>query len=344
MKKFFTIILLSVSMASYAVDIDLLKQSLVGMWHPSRQWDNDNPNDENQLNFYLDGDKLMVKYVADYSAVFDKDRAKYYNIFNEFGTCLVDVHYDGTIDFHVNRKMIRYDKKGREERIGGGKYSYHLFFVDGLLAGTETSKDRYEIMQSTSDRGICKYKTLAQAEMRGETHAFPFGNDPYTTQIDFYNNDETNIKKFYKNGVVDELSDCNPEDYKFGFLLGIWGYKDDGLWNWYGNMDFNIKIFVRDGDYYIRYRVEDYALGIVQIFPNESNGEISFSFATKQQFIGKCEEYEWPWEYNFKYDVRKYSDEYLVGTRKWMNVSGPIKVCDIPEPEDCNVLYYKWKN
>lgn len=342
MKKLFTILLLSLSLASYAVDIDLLKQSLVGTWHPERRWDNDNSNDENQLNFYLDGDRLMVKYVADYSAIYDKDRGKYYNVFNEYGTCIVNVRYDGTIEFRVKRKMMRYDKTGREERVGGGDYSYKLFFVDGLLAGTETSRDRYEIMQSTNDRGICKYKTLAQAKRRGDTHAFPFGDEPYTTHIDFYNSDETNIKKFYRNGVVDEISNCNPDEYEFGFLLGIWGYKDDGLWDWYGNPAFNIKIFVRDGNYYVRYSVEDYALGIVQIYPIERNGELSFSFATKQQFTGKCEGYEWPWDYNFRYDVKKYNDEYLIGTREWTSVSGPIKVCDIPEPENCNVLYFKW--
>lgn len=344
MKRLLTILLLATSLSSYAVDTDLLKQSLVGMWHPSRRWDNDNPNDENQLNFYLEGDRLMVKYVADYSAIYDKDRAEYYNVFNEFGTCLVDVHYDGTIDFHVNRKMLRYDKKGREERIGGGNYTYHLFFVDGLLAGTETWKDRYEIMQSTDDRGICKYKTLAQAERRGETHAFPFGNEPYTTHIDFYNNDETNIKKFYKNGVINELSNCNPENCEFGFLLGIWGYNDDGLWNRYSNQAFNIKIFVRDGNYYVLYSVEDYALGIVQIYPIDRNGEVLFSFDTKQEFMGECEGYEWPWKYEFEYNVKKVNETRLVGTRKWTSVSGPIKVCDIPEPENCNVFYFKWKN
>lgn len=342
MKKLLLFLLLSVSLSSYSVDIDLLKHSLVGTWHPSEKWSEDNPNDENQLNFYLDGEKLMVKYVADYSAIYDKDRGKYYNVFNEYGTCLVDVNYDGTIDFHLYRKMMRYDKKGREERIGGGKYTYHLFFVDGLLAGTETWHDRYEIMQSTNDRGICKYKTIAQAERRGETHAFPFGNDPYTAYIDFHNNDKTNIEKFYKNGSIDELSNCNPDDYKYGFLLGIWGYKDDGLWDWYGNADFNIKIFVRDGNYYVRYRVDDYALGIVQIYPNDTNGEVSFSFKTKQYFIGKCEGYEWSWKYDFNYDIKKYNDKYLIGTRKWTNVFGPIKACDIPEPENCNVLYYKW--
>lgn len=343
MKRLLTILLLTISLSSYAVDVGLLKESLVGTWHPSRRWDNDNPNDENQLNFYLDGDKLIVRYIADYTSVYDKDKGEYVNVFNEYGTCTVNVNYDGTIEFHLSRKMMRYDKKGREERVGGGEYSYRLFFVDGLLAGTETWRNRYEIMQSTDDRGICKYKTLAQAERRGDLHEFPFGNEPYTTAIDFYNNDETNIKKFYKNGDIDELSNCDPKDYKYGFLLGIWGYKDDGLWDWYGNMDFNIKIFVRDGNYYVRYRVGDYALGIIQIYPSDRSGEVSFSFTTKQEFMGQCEEYEWSWNYDFRYDVKKFNDDYLVGTRKWTNVSGPIKVCDIPEPENCNVLYYKWK-
>lgn len=346
MKKIFTILLLCLSISSYAVDIDLLKQSLVGTWHPSRRWDNDNSNDENQLNFYLDGDKLMVKYVADYSIIYDKDMGEYFNEFNEYSTCLVDVHYDGTVDFHVNRKMMRYDKKGREERIGGGNYTYHLFFADGLLVGTETWEDRYEIMQSTDDRGICKYKTLAQAERRGETHAFPFGNEPYTTQIDFYNSDKTNIRKFYKNGVIDEVSNCNPKDYKYGFLIGWYhgSWKCHGYM--YGKNDYNIRIFIRDDKFYLRYCAEDiYSHDIVQIYPSENNGEVSFSFSTKQQFIEECDGNDWPWDYDFTFNVRWLDDERLIGTRVWTSVSGPIKLCEIPETENCEVVYYKthWK-
>lgn len=342
MKRPLTILLLAISLSSYAVDMDLLKQSLVGTWHPSRRWDNDNPNDENQLNFYLDGDRLMVRYVADYTSVYDKDKGEFVNVFNEYGTCSVNVNYEGTIEFRVSRKMMKYDKKGREERIGGGDYSYYLFFVDGFLAGTETWINRYEIMQSTNDKGICKYRTLEQAERRGEAHAFPFGNEPFTTHINFYNSDETNLRKFYKNGDIDELSNCNPEEYNYGFLFGIWGYKDDGIWDWYGNPDYNIKIFARDGNYFVRYRVEDYASCIVQIYPNENYGESSFSFDANYRFYGECEGYDWPWDYDFRFDVKKYNDKYLVGVRKRTGVSGPIKACEIPEPENCNIMYYKW--
>lgn len=344
MKKLFTILLLCLSVSSYAVDIELLKQSLVGMWHPCIGRYDDSPEDKYQVSFYLDGDKLMAKYVADYSSIYDKTRNEFVNVFNEYGTSLVDVQYDGTIEFSVKRKMMGFDKQGREERIGGGEYDYRLFFVDGTLVGTETWRNRYEIMQSIDDRGICKYKTLAQAERRGETHAFPFGNEPYTTPRSFRNVYIENIEKFYKNGKIDELSNCNPKDYKYGFLLGTWGYNDDGLWNGYTNtMDWVIKIFVRDGNYYIIYRASKESSAIVQIYPNESNEEVSFSFSTKQEFIGKCEGYDWPWKYDFTFNVKKVNDERLIGTRKWTNVFGPIKACDIPEPENCNVLYYKWR-
>lgn len=345
MKKFFTILLLSLSISSYAVDIDLLKQSLVGMWHPCIGHYDDSPDDKYQVSFYLEGNKLMAKYVSDYSSVYDNDRNKFVIVFNEYGTCLVDVQFDGTIEFSVKRKMMGYDKKGREERVGGGEYDYRLFFVDGLLIGTETWRNRYEIMQSTDDRGICKYKTLAQAERRGELHEFPFGNEPYTTAIDFYNSDKINIKKFYKNGDIDELSNCDPKDYKYGFLIGWY----QGSWNCYGygygKHDYNIRIFIRDGNYYLRYCAEDiYSHGIVQIYPIESYGEVSFTFSTKQQFIKECDENDWPWNYDFTFNVRWLNDERLVGTREWTSVSGPIKLCD-PEPENCNVVYYKinWK-
>lgn len=345
MKRVLTILLLAVSLSSYAIDVDLLKQSLVGTWHPSRRWGNDNPNDENKLHFYLDDDRLMVRYVADYSSVYDKDRNEFVNVFNKFATCQVDVHYDGTIEFSVRRKMMGYDKRGREERVGGNEYFYNLSFVDGGLVGTETRGNCYLLMQSTDDRGICKYKTLEQAERRGELHEFPFGKAPFTSAIDYYNSDKTNIKKFYKNGDIDELSNCDPQDYKYGFLIGWY----QGTWNCYGygysKNDYNIRIFIRDGKYYLKYCTEDiYSHGIVQIYPSESNGEVSFAFSTKQQFIEECDGNIWPWNYDFTFNVRWLNDEMLVGTREWTSVSGPIKLCD-PEPENCNVVYYKinWK-
>ena len=86
MKKFVTILLLSLSLSSYAVDIDLLKQSLVGTWHPSLE-DRDNPNDEKQLYFFLDGNKLMVRYVSDYSWVWGDNDDK---TFNEFYNVPID--------------------------------------------------------------------------------------------------------------------------------------------------------------------------------------------------------------------------------------------------------------
>lgn len=349
MKRLLTILLVALSLSSYAVDIDLLKQSLVGTWHPSRRWDNDNPNDENQLNFYLEGDRLMVKYVADYSAVYDKDRAEYYNIFNEFGTCLVDVHYDGTIDFHVNRKMMRYDKKGREERIGGGKYTYHLFFVDGLLAGTETWEDRYEIMQSTDDRGICKYKTLKQAEWRGETHAFPFGDEPYTTYINYYASDYDNVKKFYGNGRCNEISICNPDDYKYGALIGRWqGSANLPRAGWCGESPFmDIEVFVRDNQYYVVYydSRENTNRIVERIYPECNGGELSFSYNAKQMYWGECEGYDWPWEYEFIFNLKRIFDgrnrEWLFGTRERISVSGPLDACGIPEPEELQFRYFK---
>lgn len=344
MKRLFTILLLAFSLSSYAVDIELLKQSLVGMWHPCIGHYDDSDEDKYQVSFYLDGDKLMAKYVSDYSSVYDMYRNVFVNVFNEYATCLVDVQYDGTIEFTVKRKMMGYDKKGREERVAGGEYDYRLFFVDGSLVGTETWRNRYEIMQPKDDRGICKYKTLEQAERRGEAHAFPFGDEPFTTPRSFRNIYVENIEKFYKNGRIDELSNCNPKDYKYGFLFGTWGYNDDGLWNGYVNtMDWVIKMFGRDGNYYVIYRASNNSRAIVQIYPNESCGEVSFTFSTKQEFIGECEGYEWPWKYDFTFNVKKENDERLVGTREWTNVFGPIKACDIPEPENCNVLFFKWR-
>ena len=215
MKRLLTIVFLAITVSTYAFDIELLKQSLVGTWHPSRGYDNDNPYDEDQLNFYLDGNNLMVKYVSDYSWVWGE---KDHKTFNKYGICNVKINYDGTIEFNLNRTETGYDKKGNEERKGYGEYSYKLFFVDGLLAGTETWGRRYLLTQPQNNRGLVRFKTIEQAQRRGNVSAFPFGNDPYTTPIDFYNNNETNIKKFYRNGIIDELSNCNPADYKYGFL------------------------------------------------------------------------------------------------------------------------------
>lgn len=340
MKKIFIILLLGFSTASYAVNIDLLKQSLVGTWHPCMEYDNDSPMDENQLVFYLDGDNLMLKYVADYSWSWDRKEDK---TFNEYGTCTVKVNFDGTIEFYLQRTETGYDRKGNEERKGWGEYSYKLFFVDGQLVGSETWGRRYLYSQTMNDRGQVRFKTIEQAKRRGNAHAFPFGNDPYETQVSFYNSDKTNIKKFYNGGVVDENSNCNPGDYKYGFLLGNWDYSDDGLWGW-GNPSFSIKVFVRDGNYYVKYWHNSRSTaGVVQIFPNEYCGGFSFSFATKQEFRGRCEGYEWPWKYDFEFYVRRINDVRLSGTRNWTNVSGPIKACDVPEPQRCNINYIKVK-
>lgn len=340
MKKIFIILLLGFSTASYAVNIDLLKQSLVGTWHPCMEYDNDSPMDENQLVFYLDGDNLMLKYVADYSWSWDKKEDK---TFNEYGTCTVKVNFDGTIEFYLQRTETGYDRKGNEERKGWGEYSYKLFFVDGQLVGSETWGRRYLYSQTMNDRGQVRFKTIEQAKRRGNAHAFPFGNDPYETQVSFYNSDKTNIKKFYNGGVVDENSNCNPGDYKYGFLLGNWDYSDDGLWGW-GNSSYSIKVFVRDGNYYVKYWCKSRSTaGVVQIFPNDYCGDFSFSFATKQEFSGRCEGYEWPWKYDFEFYVRRINDVRLSGTRNWTNVSGPIKACDVPEPQRCNINYIKVK-
>ena len=61
MKKLIAILLFVISLSAYAVDVDLLKQSLVGTWHSSYSNDIDDPR---QLDFYLEGNNLMVRYVA----------------------------------------------------------------------------------------------------------------------------------------------------------------------------------------------------------------------------------------------------------------------------------------
>ena len=82
---------------------------------------------------------------------------------------------------------------------------------------------------------------------------------------------------------------------------------------------------------------------VERIYPERNGGELSFSYNAKQEFWGECEGYDWPWKYDFTFNVKKVNDERLIGTRKWTNVFGPIKACDIPEPENCNVLYFKWR-
>ena len=156
MRQLLTILLLAISASSYAVDIDLLKLSLVGTWHPSGK-DRDNPNDEEQLYFFLDGNRLMVRYVSDYSWTWgDKDN----KTFNEYKTSSVKVNYDGTVKFNLDRAETGYDRNGREERKGWGEYTYNLFFVDGDLIGTETWGRRYILTQPQNDRGLVKYKTI----------------------------------------------------------------------------------------------------------------------------------------------------------------------------------------
>ena len=341
MKKLFVVMFLALSCYGYAIDIDLLKQSLVGTWHPVMHYDNDNPNDENKLEFYLDGNKLMVRYVADYSWVWgDNDNKS----FNEYGTCPVKINYDGTLEFNITRKETGYDRKGNEERKGYGEYSYNLFFVDGRLVGTEKWGRRYLKMQPTNDRDLVRFRTIEQAERRGNVSAFPFGNSTYTSQVNFYNSNKSNIKKFYNNGVISELSNCNPDDYKYGFLLGKWDYYDNGRWI-YGSQAFEMEIFVRDNGYYLKYYYDlsEWTYGVVQIYPDDSCGDLSLSFATKQRFWGKCEGYNSPWNYDMMFYVEKDNNERFSGSREWTNVNGPLNVCGIPEPEKCNIVYLKRK-
>lgn len=345
MKQLIAILLLAFSLSAYAVDVDLLKQSLVGTWHSSYSNDIDDPR---QLDFYLEGNNLMVRYVADYSISSDNNK-----VFHEFGVCSVKVNYDGTIKFGLKRTGSGFDRRDHEIWREYEEHSYKLFFVDGQLVGSETWEQKSYLCQPVNERGCVRFKTIEQAKRRGKVSAFPFGDEPFSTQVNFCNSDKTNIERFYKNGEIDELSNCNPKDYKFGFLIGSWCYEDGyrrlNERMRYGNDDFRIKIFVRDGNYYIKYISFDNARGdresdVVQIFPNDYSGEVSFSFTTKQKFIGKCEEYEWPWTYVFKFDVKKYDNEYLVGTRETTETSGPIKACDIPEPEYCdNVIYHKFR-
>ena len=330
MKRLLLIFLMAISCSSYAIDIELLKQSLVGSW---------NHREEERLNFYFKGEQLIVRYVADYSWVWGyKDRGV---IINEYGTCPVKVNNDGTIEFEVKRMNTGHDKKGKEERKEYFEYSYKLSFVDGTLIGSETWNYCFLKTQPMNEWETCRFSTIERAEKWGHVSEFPFGNKPYTIPVMFSNPYKTNIQKFYKNGIIDELSNCNPEDYRFGFLFGEWFYTDNALWK-RGNLDYSIKIFARDGDYYVKYLVRS-AYAIVKIYPTKENGKITFSFDTKQEFIGRCEEYDWPWIYIFNFDVTQVSNDRLEGYRERTSVSGPIKACDIPEPEKCRVVYEKRK-
>lgn len=349
MKKYLTILFLAISISSYAVDIDLLKQSLVGVWHPSEE-DRDNPNDEKQLNFFLDGNKLMVRYVSDYSWVWgDKDN----KTFNEYKTSSVMVNYDGTVEFSLDRAETGYDRNGREERKGWGEYSYNLFFVDGNLIGTETWGRRYLLTQPQNSRGLVRFKTIEQAQRRGNVSAFPFGDKPYTTHINYYAEDYTNVKKFYGNGWCDEISNCNPNDYEYGALIGRWqgsaNFPGAGWCGRSGISSMDIVIFVRDNQYYVVYW-DSWRNGnrvVERIYPEKKGGELSFSYAAKQTFWGECEGYDWPWEYDFVFNLKRIFDErnreWLFGTRERISVSGPLDACGIPEPEELQFRYFKPK-
>lgn len=349
MKKLFTILLLSLSIASYAVDIDLLKQSLVGTWHP-RVEDRGNPNDEKQLVFFLDGNQLMVKYVSDYSWVWgDKDK----KTFNEFRTSNVKVNYDGTVEFKLDRAETGYDRKGHEERKGWGEYSYKLFFVDGNLIGTETWRQRYLLTQPQNSRGLVRFRTIEQAQRRGNVSAFPFGDESYTTYINYYANDYTNVVKFYGNGRCDEISICNPDDYEYGALIGRWQGSANYLGvGWCGRSGVNsmdIVIFVRDNQYYVVYW-DSWSNGnrvVERIYPEWDSGELSFSYHAKQEFWEECEGYDWPWKYEFVFNLKRIFDdrnrEWLFGTRERISVSGPLDACGIPEPEELQFRYFKLK-
>ena len=345
MKKFVTILLLSLSLSSYAVDIDLLKQSLVGTWHPSLE-DRDNPNDEKQLYFFLDGNKLMVRYVSDYSWVWGDNDDK---TFNEFRTSYVNVNYDGTVEFSLDRAETGYDKNGHEERKGWGEYSYKLFFVDGNLIGTETWGRRYLLTQPQNSRGLVRFKTMEQAQRRGNVSAFPFGDEPYRTHINYCPNDYTNVNKFYGNGEHYEISNCNPDDYEYGALIGRWkGSANLPRAGWCGESPLmDIEIFIRDNQYYVIYfdSRESSNRVIERIFPEWNDGEISFSYNAQQRYWGECEGYDWPWEYEFVFNLKRVFDErnreWLFGTRERISVSGPLDACGIPEPEELQFRYFK---
>lgn len=130
MKKLIAILLFVISLSAYAVDVDLLKQSLVGTWHSSYSNDIDDPR---QLDFYLEGNNLMVRYVADYSISSDNNK-----VFHEFGVCSVKVNYDGTIKFGLKRTGSGFDRRDHEIWREYEEHSYKLFFVDGQLVGSET--------------------------------------------------------------------------------------------------------------------------------------------------------------------------------------------------------------
>ena len=347
MKKLFTILLLSLSIASYAVDIDLLKQSLVGTRHP-RVEDRDNPNDEKQLVFFLDGNQLMVKYVSDYSWTWGiKDN----KTFNEYKTSSVKVNYDGTVEFSLDRKETGYDKNGREERKGWGEFSYNLFFVDGNLIGTETWGRRYLLTQPQNSDGLVRFKTIEQAQRRGNVSAFPFGDEPYTTHINYYASDYDNVKKFYGYGYCDEISLCNPDDYEYGALIGRWqGYANLPNAGWCGEHPLmDIEIFIRDDQYYVVYydSRKNTNRVVERIYPERNGGAFSFSYAAKQTYWDECEGYNWPWEYEFVFHLKRIFDErneeWLFGTRERISVSGPLDACGIPEPEELQFRYFKPK-
>lgn len=336
-KKSLLLVLLVFPSWSYALDIDLLKQSIVGTWHPNLKYDNDTPNDEKQLEFYINGDRFMVKYVADYSWVWGNEDAK---TINKHGTCAVQVNNDGTLEFNLSRYETGYDKKGNEERKGYGEYSYKLFFVDGLLVGKETWGTRYLKTQPQNNRGIVRFKTIAQAERRGNASSFPFGEDSYTTTVNYYNSDRSNIKKFYKNGNIDEFSNCNPDDYKYGYLIDDWWYFDDGNWS-YGYQYFQIKIFARGDNYYVKYFADgkNWQYDVAPLYIDESCGKLTISFKTKQRFWDKCMGYDWNWNYNMEFFINDVGGNRIYGYRIWTDVFGPLDACGIPEPKRCNIMY-----
>lgn len=345
MKRIFTIFLLAISISSYAVDVDLLKQSLVGTWHPNGK-DGDDPNDEEQLYFFLNGNQLMVRYVSDYSWTWgDKDN----KIFNEYKTSSVKVNYDGTVEFSLDRTETGYDKNGREERKGWGEYSYNFFLVDGRLIGTETWGCRYLLIQPQNSRGLVRFRTIEQAQRRGNVSAFPFGDKPFTTNINYHVSDYANIKKFYGNGRIDEISNCNPDDYEYGTLIGRWrGSANLPKAGWCGESPFmDIEIFIKDNQYYLVYcdSRRNTNRVVERIYPEQEGGVLSFSYNAKQEFWGECEGYDWPWEYVFVFNLERVFDdrneEWLYGTRERISVSGPLDACGIPEPEYLQFRYFK---
>lgn len=338
MKKLLLLGLLLMSMSSYAIDVDLLKQSLVGSWYPAIDLSyNNTPRAEYELNFYIDGDNLMVRYVADYSWVWGNENNK---IVNKYGTCVVKINHDGTLGFELSRYETAYDRKGNEERIGYGEFSYKLYFVDGMLMGKETWGKQYLKMQTMNSRNLCRFKTIAQAERRGNVSSYPFEESSYTTQVNYCNADNSNIEKFYKDGVIDEFSNCNPDDYEYGFLIDDWYYFDDGNWN-YGYQGFQIKIFARDGNYYVKYYsdLDKWEYDVAPIHICDKDGEISLSFSTTQKFHEKCMGYDWYWRYDMTFTIDDVGVNKMYGYREWTHVFGPLDACGIKEPERCNIMY-----